>query len=157
MSKSRSLAILMLGVALIFMVSCATKGTPKQAAGTPTKTQAAPEHQAPRAAGSTSQKSVASSSQKKKTASTLKKKAASLSQKKAVKRSAKALPVASVRLKKLTTKAVQWLGNPTGTARGKSSIEAMRLLIYAALAIIFVVAIGATTATSIRRHRRATP
>jgi len=156
MRKSRSLAILMLGAACIFMVTCATKGTPKQSAGTPTKTQAEAEHQAPRAAGSVSQKSTASSSQKKKAASTTKKKIASLTQKKVVKRSAKAVPAASAQLKKLTTKAAQWLGNPSRTGRGQSSIETMRLLIYSALAIIFVVAIGATTATRVRRHRRAT-
>jgi hypothetical protein len=146
MRKSRSLAILMLGVACLLVVACLTKGTPKQSGGTPTKTQATAERQAPRAADSGSQKSVASSSKKKTTSS---------SQKRIVKRSAKAVPVASARLKNFTVKAVNWLGNPSRAVRSHS-IETMRVLIYVALAIIFVVAIGATAAARVRRQRKLT-
>jgi hypothetical protein len=109
MKKSRSLAILMLGLACLFMIACLTRGTPKQSGGTPTKSQATAGRQAPPAADSAGQKRTA-------------------------RHSGDVRSVTSARLKNLTVKAVQWLGNPSSSraVRGQS-IETMRAIIYVAL------------------------
>ncbi len=131
MEKSRSLAILILGLACLLMIACLTGGTPKQSGGTPTKKQATAGPQAPPTAKSASQKRSA-------------------------RRSAVVGSVASAQRKHLTGGALHLLGNLPITGGGQS-IKTMRAIIYAALAAIFLVVLGATTTTRVRRHRKLTP
>ena len=141
MRKSRSLAILMLVVACLLVFACKTTGTPARSAGTPAKSAGA---------SSQSQASgLAKAAKPIKSAS--KKKAAKLA-----KQSKKVKPVAAARLKNLAIKTVHKLTNPSKTV-GAQSLKTMRAIIYAALAAILLVAVGATVAARVRRHRKLTP
>jgi hypothetical protein len=131
MEKSRSLAILMLGLACLFLIACQTGGTPTQSNGTPTKSRATAGPQAPPPADSASQNRTASYSGDVKS-------------------------VTSAQLKDPTGKAVDRLGNLSSAVKGQS-IKTMRAILYAALAVIFIVVIGAITAERVGRHRKLTP
>ncbi len=147
MRKSPSLAILMLAVACLLVFACKTTGTPARSAGAPAKSAGASSQ-----AGQVQASGLAKAAKPAKSAS--KKKAAKLA-----KQSRKAKPVTAARLKNLAIKTVhnvQKLANPSRT-RGSQSLRTMRAIIYAALAAIFLVAVGATVAARVRRHRRLTP
>jgi len=131
MGKSRSLAILILGLACFFVIACKTTGTPTRSGETPTQLRASAEPQAPNPAKSASPKETA-------------------------KQAGVVKLVASVQRKHLTSGAVQLLRNLPSTVGGQS-IKTMRAIIYAALALIFLVVLGATTATRVRRHRKLIP
>jgi hypothetical protein len=131
MEKSRSLAILMLGLACLFLIACQTGGTPTKSDGTPTKSQTTAGPQAPPPADSASQNRTASYS-------------------------GDVGSVTSAQLKNLSGEAVDGLGNLSSAVMGQP-IKTMRAIIYAALAIIFIVVIGAITAERVGRHRKHTP
>jgi hypothetical protein len=131
MGKSRTLAILMPGLACLFLIACHTVGTPKQSDGTPTKSRATAGPQALPLADSVSQNRTASYS-------------------------GDVRPVTSTQLKDRTREAVGRLGNLSSAVLGPK-IRTMRAIIYATVAVIFVVVIGAITAERVGRHRKLTP
>jgi hypothetical protein len=145
MEKSRSLAILMLGFACPFMIACLTGRTPTQSVGTPTRFDDAPTQ-----LDGTSTQSRATAEPK------ALHPADSASQIKTARQSGVAGSVTSAQRKVRTGEAVDRLGN-LSSAVGGQKIKTMRAIIYAALAAIFVVVLGATTATSVRRHRKLSP
>jgi len=146
MEKLRSVAILVLGLACLVLIACQTPGTPRQAGSTPGKsgTAAGPQELPP--AGSVSKnrtagisgdagKSVASAKLKK---NPTRKAAAG----KAV--TSKVGNPANHLLKRL----IGTLGRP---------ISSLRALLYASLAVIFLVVIGAIAAERAGRRRRLAP
>jgi hypothetical protein len=131
MGKSRSLAILMLGLACLFLITCKTGGTPKQSDGTPTKSRGAAGPQAPPPADSASKNRTASYS-------------------------GDVGSIASPKLKDLKIEAVNRLGKPSIAIMGQP-IKTMRAIIYAILAVIFMVVIGAIAAERVGRQRKLAP
>jgi hypothetical protein len=131
MAKSRSRAMVMLGLACLLLIACQTAGKPKQSGGTPTKSRTTAGPQAPPPAGSVSKNKTASYT-------------------------GDVGRVTSAQRKHLTA-GVTDIFRSFSSAAGGQAIKTMRLIIYAALAVIFIVVIGATTATRVGRHRRLTP
>jgi hypothetical protein len=138
MEKSRSLAILMLGLASLILIACQTAGTPTQSAGTPTQSDGTPTQsrvttapQAPPPADSANHHRTTSYSGDVKS-------------------------VTSAQLKDLKGEQVKRLGNLSSAVMGQA-IKRMRAILYAALAVIFIVVIGAITAERVGRHRKLTP
>jgi hypothetical protein len=131
MEKSRFLAILMLGLACLFLIACQTAGTPKQSDGTPINSRATGGAQTPPPAKSASQTRTA-------------------------RYSGKVGSTTSARLKDPPGKAVNRLGI-LSSAVVDQPIQRMRTILYAALVIIFLVVMGAITAERVGRHRKLTP
>jgi hypothetical protein len=131
MAKSRFLVILTIVLICLLVMACKTTGTPKQSDGTATKPQvaagpkASPSQTVSRSAGV---KSV-TKAQRKELAS---------------KPGKPSKPAALSAFRSLL---------PFGAPKGQA-ITTMRAIIYAALATILLVIIGATTAARVSRHRR---
>jgi hypothetical protein len=131
MEKSRSLAILLLGAACILLIACQTGGTPKKSDATPTKSRTAAGPQEPPAAKSASQKRTAGQSGNLKSAT-------------------------SAKLKDLKREAPSRAGNPSRGVLGHK-ITVLKAVLYATLAVILLVVVGAIAAERVGRHRRLTP
>lgn len=131
MRKSRSLAISMLGLACLILIACQTGGTPKQSDRTPTKSLAAAAPHTPPPTDSASLKRTASHSRDVKS-------------------------VTSAQRKDRPGKAANILGNFSKAFMGKK-IDTLRAILYATLAVIFIVVIGAIAAERVGRHRKMTP
>ena len=129
MAKSRSLAILLLGLGCLFLIDCKTAGTPKQAGDTSTKSLAAAGAQEPPPADSASPKRTASRS-----------------------KDARSVPSA----KENPGKAVARPRRPF-LAILRKPIPTPRAILYATLAVILLVVIGAITAERVGRHRKLAP
>ncbi len=131
MRKLRALTISLLGVACLFLIACQTPGTPKQSGGTPKKTVAAAGPQAQRTAESAGQGKTARKAGDKRPAARAPR----------VERKGKLLdrPVKAARA---------ILGKPITTLRG---------ILYATLALITIVVIGAIAAERVGRHRKLSP
>ena len=138
MEKSRFLAIVLIGLACLYLIACQTGGTPKKSEGnpitsdsTPTKSLTSADTQAPTPANSAGRKKTASPSVKKGS-------------------------VASAQRKAPASKAVAGLGNRSSAVMSQP-IKTMRAVIFAALAAIFIVVIAAIIADRVGRHRKLTP
>jgi hypothetical protein len=131
MEKSRSLAILMLLLTCLFLIACQTAGTPTESDSPPAKSRPTAGPQAPPAADSASKNRTASYS--------------------------RSVGIGtSAQLKQSTVKAVDRSGNFSRAVKGKS-ITTLRIILYATLAVIFVVVVGAITADNVGRRRKLTP
>ena len=131
MGKSRSLAILVLGLVCILLIACQTAGAPKKASGTPPQAGAAAGPQAPPAK--------------------------SVSQDRRASASKEVRSVASAKRKHSKGKAVAAkLKNPSRAVKGQS-LKTMRTILYSVLAVILVVVIGAIAAERAGRRRKLTP
>jgi hypothetical protein len=138
MGKSRSLAVVILGLACLLLISCQTAGTPKQSGGTATKSRAA-------AAGSRTPPPADSAA---------KKRAASYT---GPARSA-ARSAATLRAKDLKAKRVNRLASFSKAVMGQTKpIRTLRAVLYAALAVIFLVVIGAIAVERAGRRRKLAP
>jgi hypothetical protein len=130
MRTSRSLAVLALGMACLFLIGCNSTGTPRQAGRASSK------------AGTAESKasSPANSQRSKRTASLSRDKGS----------------VSSPQFKLFQRKAVKKVGNPA-RATVRKPIGTLRVLLYSTLALILIVVIGALTAERFGRHRKLAP
>jgi hypothetical protein len=145
MEKLRSLAIVMLGLACPFLIACLTGRTPTQSVGTPARFDGAPTQ----LDGTPTQSRATAEPQAPHPAD-------SASQIRTARYSGVVGSVTSAQHKDRAGEAVDRLGN-LSSAVGGQTIKTMRAMIYAALAAIFIVVLGATTATRVRRHRKLSP
>ena len=131
MGKPRSLAILMLGLACVFLIACQTPGTPKQSKGTPKKSEAAAGPQVRSNADSASPNRTASKSKEKRS-------------------------VRASKQKDPKGGAVDRAIRPLKAIFGQR-ITTLRAILYATLGLIVVVVLGAIAAERAGRHRKLAP
>jgi hypothetical protein len=138
MGKPSSLAIVLLGLACLLLICCQTAGTPRQSDGPATKSRvAAARSQTPPPADPATKKRAASYSGPARSA---------------------ARSTASVQPKVPKSKRVNRLAGFSKAVLGQTKpVRSLRALLYAALALILLVVIGAIAAERAGKRRKLSP